>query len=366
MIPMIDLAGEYQSIKKEIDRTINEVLKSGCFILGPKVKEFEKKFAQYLGVKYAVGVASGTEALQLALLAAGVEPGDGVILPANVYPTIFAVSAVGAVPQLVDINPENFNLDAPKIKPAITKKTKAIIPVHLYGQPAEMDSILAVAEKYGLAVVEDCAQAHGAVYKGKKVGLFGDLGCFSFYPTKPLAAYGDGGMVVTNRRELAEKAKILRMYGEKKRYQSIVPGFNSRLDELQAAILLVKLKYLDRWSEKRRRAATYYQKLLAGLGAILPREQSFTKHVWHLFVIRAKKRNQLQKFLEKKGIVTGIHYPAPIHLQPAYQNLGYQKGDFPQSEKASLEVLSLPLYLGISRKQQKFVTGQIFKFYKKN
>lgn len=366
MIPMIDLAGKYQSIKKEIDRAINGVLKSGRFILGPKVEEFEEKFAQYLGVKYAIGVASGTEALQLALLAAGVVPTAGVILPANAYPTVFAVSAIGATPQLVDINPETFNLDPSKIEAVITKKTKAIIPVHLYGQPAEMEPILAVAKKYGLIVIEDCAQAHGAGYKGEKVGGFGELGCFSFYPTKNLGAYGDGGMVVTNNKKLAEKVKMLRMYGEKKRYQSLMPGFNSRLDELQAAILLVNLGHLDKWNKKRRKAAAYYQKFLTYPKVTLPQEQPFVKHVWHLFVIRVKKRNRLQNFLKEKGIITGIHYPVPIHLQPAYRDLGYQKGDFHQSEKASLEVLSLPLYPEISRKQQKFVAERIVEFYEKN
>ena len=366
MIPLVDLAGEYRNIKKEIDQAISEVLESGWFVLGPRVSQFEEKFARYLGIKYAISVASGTDALHLALLAVGVKPKDGVILPANAYPTVFPVSAVGAIPQLVDIDSETFNIDPLKIEKAITKKTKAIVPVHLYGQPADMDSIIKIAKKHKLIVIEDCAQAHGATYKGGKVGLFGDLGCFSFYPTKPLAAYGDGGMVVTNNKKLAEKIKMLRMYGEKNRYQSLITGFNSRLDELQAAILLVKLKYLDKWNEKRRKAATYYQSLLINSRVSLPEEQPFSKHVYHLFVIRVRKRNQLQKSLKEKGIITGIHYPTPIHLQPTYRDLGYDKGDFPQSEKASLEVLSLPLYPGISQKQQRFVSEQIFKFYEKD
>jgi len=365
MIPLVDLGYEYQSIKEEIDQAVDGVLGSSWFILGPKVKEFEEKFAQYLGVKYAVGVASGTEALRLAFLALDIKAGEGIILPANAYPTAFAISAIGAIPQLVDIEPETFNLDPTKIKSVISKKTRAIVPVHLYGQPVDFAPILKLAKKHKLLVIEDCAQAHGAKYKMKKVGSFGELGCFSFYPTKNLGAYGDGGMLVTNNKNLARRVRMLRMYGEKKRYQSVIPGFNSRLDELQAAILLVKLKYLDLWNQKRRKAASYYQDLLARSKVILPQEQSFATHVWHLFVMRCSRRDNLQAYLKEKQIITGIHYPTAVHLQKSYQYLGYKKGDFPVAETISREILSLPLYPGITRKQQRQVVKEIINFYEK-
>jgi len=364
MIPLVDLAGEYQSIKKEIDKAVDEVLKSGWFILGPKVEEFEKKFASYLKIKYAIGVASGTEALQLALLAAGIKAGDGVALPANAYPTVFAISAIGAIPQLVDIKAETFNIDPEKIPEMIDRRTKAIIPVHLYGQPADMEQILKIARRYKLKIIEDCAQAHGAIYKGKKVGSLGDLGCFSFYPTKNLGAYGDGGMVVTNNKKLAEKVRMLRMYGEKQRYQSLMLGINSRLDELQAAILLVKLRHLDEWNKKRCKIADYYRKILVGTGVVLPQEQPFVSHIYHLFVVRVKERDKLKEFLEREGIITGIHYPSPIHFQPAFKYLNYKRGDFPQTEKACQEILSLPCYPTLGRKEINFIAQKIKAFFK--
>lgn len=362
MIPLIDLKSEYFSLKKEIDQAIDKVFKSGWFILGPKVKEFEERFAQYLDVKYAVGVASGTEALSLSLLAAGVESGDGVVLPANAYPTVFSVSTIGAIPQLVDINPESFNINPLKIEEAINEETKAIIPVHLYGQAADMGSILKIAKKYRLAVVEDCAQAHGATYKKKKLGTLGNFGCFSFYPTKNLGAYGDGGMVATNSKRLAGKIRMLRMYGEKRRYQSCLPGLNSRLDEIQAAILLTKLKHLDKWNSERQKTAAHYRNLLADSKVVLPQEQTFAEHVYHLFVIRVRRRNRLREFLGSQGISTAIHYPSPIHYQPAFKNLGYQKGDFPQTEKTCREILSLPCYPGIKKTDVNFVVRKIKEF----
>lgn len=363
MIPLVDLKREYQAIQTEINQALDEVIKSGWFILGPKVEEFEKKFAAYLGVSYAIGVASGTEALQLALMASGIRSGDEVILAANAYPTAFAISAIGAIPRLVDIQAKSFNLDPTKIQNCLTHKTKAIIPVHLYGQPADLRPILTIAKKHKLVVIEDCAQAHGAEYQSKKVGGFGQFGCFSFYPTKNLGAYGDGGMVVTNSKYLAEKIKKLRMYGEKTRYKSVLKGINSRLDELQAAILLVKLKHLDQWNKKRQQAASYYKKRLKLTTVILPEISSSRTHVFHLFVTRAKRRNQLVRFLQKKNIVTGIQYPTSIHLQPSFRDLGYKKGDFPESEKASLEVLSLPLFPKIKQAEQLEVVQKIKEFY---
>lgn len=363
MIPFVDFKSEYRAIRKEIDRAVNDVFLGGWFILGPKVRKFEERFARYLGVKYAIGVASGTEALSLSLLASGIGIGDGVIVPANAYPTVFSISAIGAIPQLVDIVPETFNIDPARIEETINRKTRAIIPVHLYGQAADMGSILKIAKKNKLAVIEDCAQAHGATYENKKVGTLGHLGAFSFYPTKNLGAYGDGGMVVTNSRRLAEKARRLRMYGEKSRYRSYLPGLNSRLDEIQAAILLVKLKYLDKWNQKRQKTAAYYREFLADSPVVLPQASPSVNHVYHLFVIRTKRRDELEKFLKNQGVLTGVHYPSPIHFQPAFKNLGYQKGDFPETEKACREILSLPCYPGIKEKAIAFIAEKIKDFY---
>lgn len=356
MIPVFDLTRQNKILAGELKKAIEEVIGSGIFILGPNVLKFEKEFAGYIGVKYAVGVASGTDAISLALLSIGVKPGDEVIMPANAYPSVFGVLAAGAVPKLVDIDTDTFNIDPTKIESAITKKTKAILPVHLYGQPADMKKIMEIGKKYDISVVEDCAQAAGGnaplpplkVRGGtgelwKKVGSIGDLGCFSFYPTKNLGAFGDGGMVVTNDKNIYEKVKLLRMYGEKERYNSIIPGKNSRLDTLQAAILLLKLKYLDKWNERRREIAHSYR-LCKSTSCKWPQEAPYTKHTYHLFVIRSKKRDELKKYLKEKGIGTAIHYPVPTHLVPSMKFLGYKKGDFPQSEKACNEVLSLPMF----------------------
>src|SRR3989338_1118029 len=258
MIPFFDIKRQNENIRNELDEAIAGVIDGGVYILGPKVAKFEKEFAKYIRVKYSVGVASGTDAISLALLAMGIGDGDEVILPANAYPSVFAISAIGAIPKLVDIDPQTYNLDPLKIEKVISKKTKAIIPVHLYGQPADLSSIIAIGKKYKIPVIEDCAQAHGAEFLGKKVGSIGDIGCFSFYPTNNLGAFGDGGMVVTNNKEIYEKVKLYRMYGEKERYKSILSGRNSRLDELQAAILLAKLKYLDKWNKRRKEISKKY------------------------------------------------------------------------------------------------------------
>lgn len=343
-VPFLDLTRQYQSIKDEIGAAVSEVFSSGWFILGPKVEEFEETFAGYIGVKHAIGVASGTEALQLALMALGIGTGDEVILPANSYPSVFAITAVGAIPKLVDINLATFNIDPNLIEAAASPKTKAIIPVHLYGQPADISEIVEIAKKHKLFVIEDCAQAHGAKFQGQMVGTFGNIGCFSFYPTKNLGAYGDGGMIVTNSYELAEKLRKLRMYGEKARYQSTLQGINSRLDELQAAILLVKLRHLDNWNRQRREQANLYKELLKNTDLILPIESDNIFHVFHLFVIRSKERDQLRELLKENEVGTTIHYPTPIHLVPSFVSLGYKRGDFRISEQASEEVLSLPLY----------------------
>lgn len=362
-VPFLDLKRQYLAIRDEIDVAVAEVLDSGWFILGPKVAEFEQQFAQYLGVKHAIGVANGTEALQLALLAVGVKPDDEVILPANSYPSAFAIAATSAVPKLVDIDCKSFNIDPSLIEESISSKTKAVMPVHLYGQPSEMEQIVQIAKKHNLFVIEDCAQAHGAVYQGKRVGVFGDVGCFSFYPTKNLGAYGDGGMVVSNNDRLAEEIKQLRVYGEEKRYKSVVKGINSRLDELQAAILLVKLKYLDEWNQKRRKHAKRYLDLLSDVDLTLPKEVTGSSHVYHLFVVRTERRDELQRYLTKRGIGSAVHYPSPIHFQPSFKYLGYRQDDFSVSEKASQEILSLPMFPELSKEEITRVSETIHEFY---
>lgn len=378
MIPFFTLERQNKILKKELDKTISDVIAQGVFILGAKVSELEKAFAKYLGVKYAVGVASGTDALLLSLLAVGVGRGDEVIVPANAYPTAFAIAAAGTVPRLVDIDPRTYNLDPAEIPKAISKKTRAIIVVHLYGQPADMEAVMEIGRKYKIPVVEDCAQAHGAeikmavsskslkslkILKWKKVGTIGDLGCFSFYPTKNLGCFGDGGMIVTNNPEIYEKVKLLRMYGEKGRYNSVLLGRNSRLDELQAAILLVKLKYLDKWNERRREIAKLYFAKANNFHIQLPYEVSCGKHVYHLFVVRTKERDELKVYLEKKGIQTAIHYPKPIHFQPSFKFLDYKKGDFPKVEKACGEILSLPMYPELTNREAETVVANIAQFF---
>ncbi len=365
MIPVFDLKRQNKELEREYIEIFQDVLRQGLFILGEKVEEFEKKFAEYIGVKYALGVASGTDALTLSLLALGIGEGDEVIMPANSYPSAFGLAATGAKLVLVDIDRKTYNIDPTKLERAINKKTKAIIPVHLYGNPAEMNQILAIARKWSIPVVEDCAQAVGAEINGKKVGSFGDIGCFSFYPTKNLGAFGDGGMVVTNDTRLYEKLRLLRMYGEKERYKSVLVGKNSRLDELQAAFLLVKLKYLDRWIERRREISENIKYQISNIKyqIILPFESSYSKHVYHLFVIRTKKRDELKEYLDRKGIQTAIHYPVPIHLVSSFKNLRYKKGDFPEAERASQEILSLPLYPEMTNKEVLQIAKSVVDFY---
>ena len=374
MIPVFDTTRQIKKYRRQFIKTIDEVMSKGNFILGSKVAQFEKEFAAYTGVKFAVGVASGTDALMLSMQALGINnPGEEVIMPANSYPTAFAVVSTGARPRLVDID-GSFNIDPLKIEKAITAKTRAIIAVHLFGQPADLQKIMQTANKYNLPLIEDCAQAHGAVYKNptlpsglrgasKKVGSIGKIGCYSFYPTKNLGAFGDGGMIVTNDEELFKKIKLLRMYGEKERYKSVLQGRISRLDEIQAAILSVKLQYLDKWNERRREIAGKYRSHLENSPCRLPPALPFTKHVYHLFVIRTKKRDLLKNYLEKKGIATGIHYPVPIHLVPSFKSLGYKEGDFPESEKAAKEILSLPMFPELTDKEVRFTTAEIKNFY---
>jgi len=360
MIPFLELKSQYESIKEEIRQAMDDVLESGWFILGPNVEAFEAEFAQYCGVRFGVGVGSGTEALHLALLACGVQASDEVItVPNTAIATALAITMAGATPVFVDIDPQSYNMDVSKIERAIRPKTKAILPVHLFGQTADMDHILAIARGHGLKVIEDACQAHGAEYKGKRAGSLADAGCFSFYPTKNLGAYGDGGMVVTNDEEIAQRVRLLRNYGERERYYHSIKGFNSRLDELQAAILRVKLKRLDEWNSARRQKAKLYDQLLAGSEVITPREMDYGEHIYHLYVIRAKFRDELRRFLESKGVGTLIHYPVPLHLQEAYSNLGLKRGALPVAERYADEILSLPLYPELSREAQEMVASII-------
>lgn len=361
MIPFVDLNAQYQSIKGDIQEAINRVFDSSQFILGKEVQEFEKEFATYCNAAYAVGVNSGTSALHLALLALGVGPGDEVITVPNTFvATVAAVLYTGATPVLVDVDPVSFNIDVSKIERAISSKTKVILPVHLFGQAVDMDSILALAKKYNLKVVEDAAQAHGALYKNKMVGGIGDVGCFSFYPGKNLGAYGEGGAVVTNNSEYAEKIKMLRDWGAVKKYHHDVLGFNYRMEGLQGAILRVKLKYLPRWTDARRTCAQTYNMLLKDYVALsLPKEADYARHVYHIFAIRTLQRDLLQKELLRRGIQTNIHYPIPVHLQKGYSSLGYEKGDFPQAEQIANELLSLPIFPEMTIDQISLVTNNI-------
>jgi len=378
-IPLVDLKAQYDSIKEEIDQAISRVIERSEFILGSEVEALEEEMASYLGVKYAAGVASGTEALQLALLACGIQRGDEVITtPFTFISTAEAITQCGATPIFVDIDPKTYNIDPQKLADLLEKKffrqspvtshyspVKAILPVHLYGQPAEMDTISELAKKYNLKVIEDCAQSLGAIYyshqstnsrnsrdsrnSGVRVGTLGQAGCLSFFPSKVLGAYGDGGMVVTNNPEIAEKVKMLRNHGCKEKYYHLIPGFNSRLDSLQAAILRVKLKHLDEWIEMRREKAILYSQLLSEIeGTEPPFEAPYSYHIFNYYTVRLNNselnRNKLRKYLSSQGIATAVYYPLSLHLQGVYKPLGYKLSDFPESERAQEEVLSLPMY----------------------
>ena len=364
MIPILDLKAQYESIKDEINAAIAEVLESTQFILGPVVRDLEQRVAAYCGCKYGVGVASGTDALRLTLTVLGIGSGDEVITtPFTFIATANTISHCGAGPVFVDIDPRTYNIDPAAIEAAITERTKAIVPVHLYGQPADMDPIMELAEVHRLYVIEDAAQAIGASYKGRRVGSIGHASCLSFYPTKNLGAYGDGGMVVTNDAALAEKVDVLRRQGCKKKYHAQVLGFNSRLDSLQAAILRVKLKYLDGWNEARRRVAQRYNKLLADLPVTTPYEAPDVYHVYHQYTIQASQRDALAAYLKERGVGTMVYYPVPLHLQGLYVRLGYGEGSLPASEAASRKVLSLPIYPELAEEQRAGIAGAIQQFY---
>lgn len=344
MIPFFDLKKQYASIRSEIDDATRRVYSSGWFILGPETEAFETEFAQYLGAEHVIGVNSGTDALHLAIRALGVGKGDEVItVPNTAVATVAAIEMAGATPVLCDVRADSMAMDADAFAASITPQTRAVIPVHLFGQPAELDAILGIARQYRLAVIEDCAQAHGAKYQGQRVSTFGDIAAFSFYPTKNLGAYGDGGAVVTNDVRLAEKVKLLRQYGWRTRYESEISGVNTRLDELQAAILRVKLKHLDDWNAARRERAAVYTELLPNKRVQPPVEMPYGEHVFHLYVVQCAMREYLAAFLKEREIGTAIQYPTPIHLQPAYQHLAAE-GSLPVAERLAREILSLPLY----------------------
>jgi len=362
-VPFLDLAAQYSVLASEIDEAISRVLRESSFILGREVEIFEKEFAAFCGVEYAVGVDCGMSALELALRAYEIGHGDEVVTVANSFiASALAISHTGATPVLVDVDRQTYTIDASGIHAAITPRTKAIMPVHLYGHPCDMDPVRKIAEQYGLIVIEDACQAHGARYQGKRAGSLGHAAAFSFYPSKNLGAYGDGGIVVTSDRHVAERVQILRNYGQREKYQHVVPGYNRRLDTLQAAVLRIKLCHLDTWNDARRRHAKLYHRLLAGSEVVTPTEASYADPVWHLYVIRAAHRDALAKHLSNLGIASGMHYPIPIHLQPAYRNLGYKKGDFPVSEQYAEQILSLPLYPELAPSDVEYVAENIQNF----
>jgi len=359
-IPFVDLQAQYKSIAGEVAAAIQCVLDRGDYILGEQVRLFEEEFAAYIGVKHAVGVGTGLDALEMLLRAYEIGPGDEVITAANTYiATALAIMAVGARPVLVDIDPATYNVNVGAIEAAITTRTRAIMPVHLCGQPADMDEILAIGEKHGLKVIEDAAQAHGARYGGVRVGSIGDAAGFSFYPGKNLGAYGDGGMVVTNDAAIAEKVRRLGNYGQRVKYEHTSVGTNSRLDTIQAAILRVKLRRLDVWNDARREHAAAYQTLLQGADCTVPVTAADRTHIFHLYVVEVDDRGDVQKLLTEKGISTGIHYPIPIHLQEACAGLGYKRGDFPATERAAGRILSLPMYAELAAGQQEYVAANL-------
>ncbi|TEU14774.1 MAG: DegT/DnrJ/EryC1/StrS family aminotransferase [Anaerolineales bacterium] len=344
-VPFVDLAAQYATIEEQVGEAMASVLRSTNFILGQDVDLFEKEFAAFCEAEHAIGVDTGTSALELILRAYDIGPGDEVITVANTFiATVLAISYAGATPVLVDADPQTYTIDVSKLEGAITPRTKAIIPVHLYGQPADMDPIIEIAQKHGLKVIEDTCQAHGARYKGRRVGSIGHAAAFSFYPAKNLGAYGDGGIIVTGDEQVAQRVRMLRNYGQREKYNHLVRGFNRRLDTLQAAVLRVKLRYLDDWNDARRQHAGQYDQLLASTPLVLPLEADYAESVYHLYVVRTDNREALRDYLHEQGIATGIHYPIPVHLQPAYQELGYRKGDFPVSERYAEQVVSLPMY----------------------
>ena len=363
MIPFVDLKAQYAGIKDEVNSAIQGVLDSCQFTLGSEVVKFEEEFAAFSGAEIGIGVNTGTSALHLAILAADIGPGDEVItVPHTFVATVAAIRYTGATPVFVDIDPSSFNMDPGLVEAAITPRTKAIIPVHLYGQAADMDPIVEIARKHDLVVIEDAAQAHAAEYKGRRAGSLGDMACFSFYPGKNLGACGEGGMVVTNNAQYARKIRMLRDWGAEQKYQHVLKGYNYRLEGIQGAVLRVKLKYLESWTEGRRAAASRYNELLAGSEYPTPVELDQNRHVYHVYAIRTTDRQALQEHLHAQGVSSGIHYPTPVHLLPAHEDLGYKRGQFPHAEAAADQVLSLPMFPEITEAQTSQVADALLSF----
>jgi dTDP-4-amino-4,6-dideoxygalactose transaminase len=359
-VNLLDLKAQYETIKDEVEAAIKEVLESTHFIMGPNVKKLEEEIAEYTGVKYGIGVANGTDALMLTLKALGIGPGDEVITtPFTFFSSAETTSVVGATPVFADIEEDSLCIDPESIEKNITEKTKVIIPVHIFGQMCDMDRIMEIAEKHNLIVIEDACQAIGAEYKGKKAGSIGHVGCYSFFPTKNLGGYGDGGMIVTNDEKLADRLKLIRVHGSKVKYEHIAIGYNSRLDEMQAAVLRVKLKYIQKWNGLRNQHAHTYNELLKDTGIKLPTEREDCTHVYHLYTIQSEKRDEIIKHLSKNEIASGVYYPIPVHLQEVYKNLGYKKGDLPVAEDACTKTFALPLYPEMTKEQQEYVVATI-------
>lgn len=360
MIPFLDLKQQYTNIKPEIDAAVFRILETSQFVLGEEVAAFERDFAAYCGAKHAIAVNTGTSALHLSLLAAGVGPGDEVItIPFTFVASVSAICYTGARPVFVDIEPRSFTMDVTQIEKAITPRTKAILPVHLYGQMANMDAIMEIARRRNLVVIEDACQAHGAEFNGKRSGSIGAMGCFSFYPGKNLGAYGEGGAVVTSDDAAAKKIRMLRDWGQEKRYHHVLKGFNYRMEGFQGAILKVKLRYLEQWTEARRARAREYDAALKGAAVGIPEQLDGRRHVYHIYAVRSAERDTLQRQLQAEGVQTGLHYPIPVHLQVAHEDLGHKVGDFPQSEAAANEVLSLPMFPEMTTAQVEGVTAAL-------
>jgi dTDP-4-amino-4,6-dideoxygalactose transaminase len=364
-VPFLDLKIQYKSIKDEIQKALTEVMENTAFAGGPFVSRFEADFATFCGSKYAVGVGNGTDALWVSLIALGIKPGDEVItVPSSFIATAEAISYAGAKPVFVDILDTTYNMDPSLLKKAMTKKVKAIIPVHLFGQPADMDPILEIGAEYGIPVVEDSCQGHGSEYKGKKAGTLGRTGCFSFYPGKNLGAYGEAGAVTTDDEQLAGKMRTFRDHGQAKKYYHDGIGWNARMDGFQGAVLGVKLKYLAAWNDARRENAALYNKLLSGIpGLVLPVEADYAKHVYHIYAVRVKERDRFISYLGEKGVACGIHYPVPIHLQKAYDFLSLKEGSFPVAEKCASEFVSLPMFPELTQEQIEYTCESIKKFF---
>lgn len=363
-VPLIDLNSQYLTMKKEILNSIEKVLDSSVYISGQQVKQFEQEIASFTNSKFAISTANGTDSLVIALQALGIKEGDEVITsPYTFFASAEAIARLGAIPVFADINPRTYNLSPSKVEEKITSKTKAIIPVHIFGQPADMDEFMRLGKQYNLFIIEDACQALGASYKGRKVGSIGDVGCVSFFPTKNLGGYGDGGIVLTNDKYLAEKIRLLSMHGSSRKYYHELVGYNSRLDEIQAAILRIKLKRLDHWNQLRCEKANFYLYTLKNLNVVLPFANDWVDHVYHLFIIQSKRREELANYLQNLGIGTGHYYPCPLHLQKAFKYLGYSKGDLPVAENLCETALALPLYPELKNEQQQYVVSSIIDFY---